>query len=509
MSQNVDEAKKSIRTFIRSNPQIATLLGDLTIETRVPPKEGGNALVYLASWGRGKTVVIKILAEDCSARQTQRYERFLTAFREMIQLSDSGVVVSAYTLGFIETENGKYPYMVMKQYPFTLKSWIRDNPIESLQDLMPVLQNLIQCLSLIHDHNIVHRDLKPENVFVAEDNKIVLADFDIAWFDPAHYERLVQTSAGDRLANFAFSAPEQFQRNPTPHQTMDLFALGQIVQWLVTGDTHRGTGRRQLATVDTSFAPIDPVIDALLQQDPSQRPQTTGDLQNMLNVALEPKSNYYNVWYALHEFGRLLAMMFPGKMRLVQIQDKSQIDTLMENLSQEVKKYEIWFHTMVDLVTLDLAVTEIRKLSDDVWLINSWECKIESIWINKSYSEHRDYILLICAPMPSFGMHSQALELEEAAWFMDRYITRGEYDDGFAEIDGKVVELKGRAEARIRATKRIFMFLATHAHDIVQGENEETVNQVIQNLLNQGEVEPHLLEPLRRLRMNAEVLAGI
>ena len=508
MPQNADEAKKTIRTFIRSNPKIVTPLGDLIIEIKSVPKEGGNALVYFANWGRGKTVVVKVLAEDCSVKQTQRYKRFLTAFREMVQLSDTGLVASVHMLGFIETGNGKYPYVVMKQYPFTLASWVKDNPIRSLYTLMPVLQNLIRCLDLIHKHNIVHRDLKPENVFVTDDDRLVLADFDIAWWDPAHYERLARTSAGDRLANFQFSAPEQFQRNPRPRRTMDLFALGQIVQWLVTGDTHRGTGRRQLATVDTSFAPIDPVIDTLLQQDPSKRPQTADDLQNILNNALE-KNNYHDVWYALHEFSRLLAMMFPGKMGLAQIQDQSQIDILMTNLSQEVEKYEIWFRSMVDSATQDSVITEIRKLSDQVWLINSWECKIESVWVNRTASEHKDYILVQCAPMPSFGIHSQGYEIEDAAWFMDRYITRGEYDDGFAKIDGKVVELKNSAEARMRSTKQMFIFLVTHAHDIVQGENVRTVDQVIQNLLDRGEVEPHLLAPLKRPRMNTEVLAGI
>ena len=42
------------------------------------------------------------------------------------------------------------------------------------------------------------------------------------------------------MANFDFSAPEQFQKENTPHCTMDIFALGQIITWIITGSVARG-----------------------------------------------------------------------------------------------------------------------------------------------------------------------------------------------------------------------------------------------------------------------------
>jgi len=75
----------------------------------------------------------------------------------------------------------------------------------------------------------------------------------------------------------------------------------------------------------------------------------------------------------------------------------------------------------------------MRKLNDDTWIIDSGEHRIEEMWIKKdSYSLDHKYILLQCAPMPPFGLYEGSHNYEKVVWFLDRYITRQEYDDGVA-----------------------------------------------------------------------------
>jgi serine/threonine-protein kinase len=197
------------------------------------------------------------------------------------------LVASVYAFGYLETSAWKYPYIVMKHYPFTLTKWIANNRIRNMSQLKGVLRGLVRCLQLIHASGIVHRDLKPDNVFVAQDGHPVLADFGIAWFDPEQHDRLVRTTQMELFGNRGFSAPEQRQPGTPAHPTMDLWALGQLIQWLVTGQPHSGGTRMVLAQVHRSFAPLDPIVEKLLQRNPAERPQSIEQVAKMTDAALK------------------------------------------------------------------------------------------------------------------------------------------------------------------------------------------------------------------------------
>lgn len=418
MAVSVDAAKRKIRVHLKGNPELETPLGPLRVGRGIG--EGANALVFRAQWGRGH-VAAKFLAEDCSGglpNASRRYKRFVDEFRELVQLSPSGAVVSMmYQFGLMETDDGAFPYVLMELCPQTLKTWRADNPVGSFNDLLPVLSRLMGCLEMIHGRNIVHRDLKPANVLLNGRGQLVLADFGIAWFDPDHYERLASTSKGERLANWGFSAPEQWRRNPPqPDTTMDIYALG-----------------------------------------------------------------------------------------LLRVTDRARIDRLLNNvaeLSGPRKAYGLWWNQG----TSNLQVGEVRKLDDAIWLIGRNERRVEEAWVHigPGYGSRKalsaQYVLLNCAPMPSFGLSKPSPEREEAAWFRDRYVSRAEYDDGAAEIDDEVVVLEGEAELRTRNKVRDFLFLGTSGHSVCcAGEgakNDRIVRGVYEDLLRHGEVKPELLSPL-------------
>ncbi|MDQ0252819.1 hypothetical protein J2S74_000191 [Evansella vedderi] len=61
------------------------------------------------------------------------------------------------------------------------------------------------------------------------------------------------------------------------------------------------------------------------------------------------------------------------------------------------------------------------------------------MWVKRdSNSLDHQYIFLQCAGMPKFGIYLGDSKYEEAAWFMDRYFTRSEYDNGVAKMTVKV-----------------------------------------------------------------------
>lgn len=501
MVSNNEEAKARIRQYVKTEGHLDTTLGTLQIGDQIG--EGANSLVYAAAYSQTGQLVVKFLMEECSPTHSKRYKRFLTEIRELMQLSDTGLVASVHQMGFLETEWGTYPYILMKQYPCTLKEWRQATMPGTWDELEPILMSLIDALQLIHERGIIHRDIKPENIFVTEGSRAVVGDFGIAWFDPEHYKRLALTSKGERLANFAFSAPEQFCKEPRPHQTMDLYALGQLIQWLVTGESHRGTGRKLLATVDPSLAWLDSIVNALLQQEPDSRPQSASALRNMLKEAVKSSdiAQYDNLWYCLDQFDRFLCQNFPGKRGLFQVKDRRRIGEIVDALGQEAARYQIWLGRGLQ----NIQIRSVRGLGKDTWLINQIESIIDSIWVNKDYSDYRHYMVLETAPMPSFRFDETSQPYEDAAWFADRYISRSEYDDGFAEIDGRVVELAGKAEPRARETTRNFWFVGTLGSNISWLGNDEMVRKVHQSLIENDAVDADILAELEWLSTQPEI----
>ena len=121
---------------------------------------------------------------------------------------------------------------------------------------------------------------KTHELYMFKDNDIVLCDFGIAFFNPEEYEYTGHTLYKEVLGNRKFSEPEQANRGTVPHVTMDIYALGQIMQWFVIGDTHSGTGRKTLNTVLNKrlIYGLDQIIDKCLRSDPKERYQSMEEL---------------------------------------------------------------------------------------------------------------------------------------------------------------------------------------------------------------------------------------
>ena|SRR5918998_1501547 len=99
MTASVDATKRAIRNHLKASLGLQTPLGALKVSKGIG--EGANALVFSAKWGQGD-VAAKFLAEDCSgglSNASGRYKRFVDEFRELVQLSASGAVVSMYHFG--------------------------------------------------------------------------------------------------------------------------------------------------------------------------------------------------------------------------------------------------------------------------------------------------------------------------------------------------------------------------------------------------------------------------
>ena len=85
---------------------------------------------------------------------------------------------------------------------------------------------LADALHVIHEAGFVHRDVKPENIFITDDNRLKLLDFDVS-------RVVLPTDDTIRLGTVGYAAPEQFIG--ASDARTDIYALGVLLNIMVTG----------------------------------------------------------------------------------------------------------------------------------------------------------------------------------------------------------------------------------------------------------------------------------
>lgn len=271
--RSVDELKKVVRAYIKERSEISSDLGQLQVGQEIG--EGANALVFSTTFAG--SAALKILACPVTEPPETRYSRFVDEFKVLLRLGSTGRVVRVFHFDTAIIAGTKLPFIVMERCKQTLSAFLQGRPITSPQQFLDLAEGLLRAVEAVNGAGVVHRDLKPQNIFVRDDKSIIVGDFGVAWFDPSHYEKLAETKPADRLANFMFSAPEQFDSRTAPVPTMDIFAAGQVLYWSACGEVIRGTDHKPLATVNSSLARFDPIINQMVRMEPKDRYQSAED----------------------------------------------------------------------------------------------------------------------------------------------------------------------------------------------------------------------------------------
>ncbi|KAB8139738.1 hypothetical protein F8S13_26925 [Chloroflexia bacterium SDU3-3] len=197
-------------------------------------------------------------------------------------------------------------------------------------------------------------------------------------------------------------------------------------------------------------------------------------------------------------FDLVLRKSMPGAYGFTKAQDKATINRVLSNLATYNKECGLWWYQGLG----QTVAQPFYRMENNIWLIWYLECDIIDLWAFKYTTLERQFILLHLAPRPPFGIYKlndNDRVNEEAGYFNGIYISRGEFDDGFAVIDGQVLEVNN-AEIRRRNLRNDFIFLAPELSILNNPENDMTVHEIYKSLLDIGHISPEILEPLRSLK---------
>ena len=123
-------------------------------------------------------------------------------------------------------------YMVMTyESGASFKEWLTKRGNISEAQLFKMLMPLLDGLEAVHKAGYLHRDIKPANIFVREDDSMVLLDFGAARHAIGNKSRSLTTIVTPGYAPF-----EQYHSRGKQGPWTDLYALGGVLYWIVTGN---------------------------------------------------------------------------------------------------------------------------------------------------------------------------------------------------------------------------------------------------------------------------------
>ena len=250
---------------------------------------GGMGEVYRGhNIQTGDPVAIKLVL-----REFARDQGILALFRKeasiLNHLSHDAIV--RYHVFTIDPVLGR-PYLAMEFVDGqSLGERLQSGPLDP-RSARRMLSRVASGLSVAHEAGVIHRDLSPDNIVLQGGNvdKTKIIDFGIARSANIGGGTLL---GGSFAGKYKFVSPEQlglFGGEVT--ERSDIYSLGLVLAAALRGEPLDMSGspveviekRRQLPDLDGIDPDLRPLVEAMLQPDPRDRPQSAAEIVEWLRA---------------------------------------------------------------------------------------------------------------------------------------------------------------------------------------------------------------------------------
>jgi serine/threonine-protein kinase len=258
---------------------------------------GGMGEVYLAEHQLLKRPCAIKLIRPSLSQNPRVLARFELEVRATARLSHWNTV-EVYDYG--RTEDGTF-YYVMEYLPgLSLQELVdRHGPLPAGR-VIYLLQQACEALHEAHQAGLIHRDLKPPNIFAAyrgaRYDVAKLLDFGLV--KPTKDEGSpVLTREGSVTGSPLYMAPEQVMRTHEPDSRTDIYAMGGIAYFLLSGQPPFVSSDSMVVMVAHARDPVVPpshiradipadlerIVLQCLEKNPDRRFQDAGSLARALS----------------------------------------------------------------------------------------------------------------------------------------------------------------------------------------------------------------------------------
>jgi eukaryotic-like serine/threonine-protein kinase len=216
----------------------------------------------------------------------------------------TALMCSAHTLALYDfgmADDGTFYYVSELLDGFDLDQLVRQFGPVPAERAVHFLRQICDSLAEAHEAGLIHRDIKPANVYACrygrEVDFIKVLDFGLVKRRPAEASAGELTVEEGPSGTPAFMAPEQALGKGRVDARSDLYAVGGVAYWLLTGTlVFRGATAMETMVMKVHREPeapshrtelaIPPELEAIvldcLAKDPGNRPQTADELAERL-----------------------------------------------------------------------------------------------------------------------------------------------------------------------------------------------------------------------------------
>lgn len=271
-------------------------------------EEGGAGSVYVGTHlGTDRMVAVKIL-KGLQGAAPEVCARFFHEARILSRLDHPNIVE---LLDFDFTPEG-LPFLVMTYMEgCTLDAFVPEGGLP-LRTVVAFMRQILDGVEAAHDAGLVHRDLSPYALFVADPSgtpQIKVLNFGVA---KALNDSGAKSFDRHAFGNPSYMSPEHFRNFEGLDARADLFSLGAVLHFLLTGadpfpgSTFPGVMAKVLA--GQKPAPIDfaalekpeaavlePILRRAMDPDPALRFASADEMRDALREALEPRAGASSV----------------------------------------------------------------------------------------------------------------------------------------------------------------------------------------------------------------------